>query len=138
MRNLGLEIRGQIDNVDGIKGALLGANTASDAETFGDEGDLGLGGDFDAQLSRAHDGAGLFALLPAFLHTCQRREKGNGFAGVRLPWACTVRAHRLGLARGIFSRRRGSGVYLVRVDNGNTVYCQCEVQRERKGCVHTA
>lgn len=67
--DLGLEVRGQIDNVDGIEGTLLRADTASNAESLGDEGDFRVGGDFDAQLARADHGAGLFALLATFLRT---------------------------------------------------------------------
>ena len=55
--DLRLEIGGQIDDVDGTEGAFLHADTAADAKALGDEGDLGVGGDFDAQLARADDGA---------------------------------------------------------------------------------
>lgn len=48
MRDLGLEIRGQVDDVDGVEGALFGADTASNAQALGDEGDLGGVVDFDA------------------------------------------------------------------------------------------
>lgn len=41
MGDLGLEVRGQVDDVDGIKGAFLGADTASNTQSLGDEGDLG-------------------------------------------------------------------------------------------------
>lgn len=65
--DLGLEIRRQVDDRDCIEGAFLRADTASDAETLGDEGDSRIGGDLDAELSAAHDGAGLLALLTTFL-----------------------------------------------------------------------
>ena len=48
MGDLGLEVGGQVDDVDGVEGALLRADTASYAQAFGDEGDLGAGVDFDA------------------------------------------------------------------------------------------
>lgn len=65
--NLRFEVRGQVDDVDGVEGALFGADTASDAETLRDEGDFAGGVDFDAQLSRPHHRTGLFALLTTFL-----------------------------------------------------------------------
>jgi hypothetical protein len=48
MADLGLEVRGQVDDVDGVEGAFLRADTASDTEALGDEGDLGGAVDFDA------------------------------------------------------------------------------------------
>jgi hypothetical protein len=65
--DLSLEVRGQVDNVDGIKRALLGANTASNAQALRDEGNLGGRVYLDAQLACAHDGTGLFAFLTTFL-----------------------------------------------------------------------
>jgi hypothetical protein len=47
MADLGLEVRGQVDDVDGVEGAFLRADTASDTEALGDEGDLGGGVDLD-------------------------------------------------------------------------------------------
>lgn len=67
MGDLGLEVGGQIDDVDGVKGAFLRADTATDTEALGDEGDFGRVGDFDAQLARADNGTRLFAFLTAFL-----------------------------------------------------------------------
>ena len=67
MRDLSLEVRGQVDDIDGIERALLGADTASYAQALGDEGDFGVVGHFDAQLARADNGTGLFTFLPAFL-----------------------------------------------------------------------
>lgn len=55
--DLRLEIGGQVDDVDGVKGAFLGADTASNAQALGDEGDLGLGRDFNAQLAGSNDRA---------------------------------------------------------------------------------
>jgi hypothetical protein len=43
MSNLRLEVGGQIDDVDGIKGTFLRADTATDAEGLGDEGYAGGG-----------------------------------------------------------------------------------------------
>lgn len=67
MRDLGLEISGQVDDVDGIEGAFLRADAAAYAQPLGDEGDFGLGRHFDAEFACSHDGTRLFAFLPAFL-----------------------------------------------------------------------
>lgn len=67
MGDLGLEVRGQVDNVDGVEWAFLRADTATNTQALRDEGNLGAGVDFDAQLARADNGARLFAFLPAFL-----------------------------------------------------------------------
>lgn len=61
-----LQILGQIDDVDGLKGTLLDADTAPDAQWFGEVGDLGLGPDLDAEFAQFDDGTGLFAFLFAF------------------------------------------------------------------------
>lgn len=65
--DLGLEVGGQVDDVDGVKGAFLRADTATDTQALRDEGDLGFGGDFDAQFAGAYDGTRFLAFLPAFL-----------------------------------------------------------------------
>ena len=67
MGDLGLKIGRQVDDMDGSKGTFLGADTTTDAQSLRDEGDLGLGGHLDAQLSRANDRTGLFAFLTTFL-----------------------------------------------------------------------
>ncbi len=67
MGDLGLKIRRQVDDVDCTKGAFLGTNTTTDAETFGDECDLGLRSDFDTELAGANDRTGFLAFLSAFL-----------------------------------------------------------------------
>lgn len=67
MGNLRFEIRWQIDNVDSSERALLWADTTSNAKTLGDEGNLGLGSDFNTETPTSHDGAGLLAFLSAFL-----------------------------------------------------------------------
>ena len=65
--DLGLEVGGQVDDGDGIKRALLGADTAADTQGLGDVGDARLGRDLDAQLATLDDGARLLAFLAAFL-----------------------------------------------------------------------
>jgi hypothetical protein len=67
MRDLGLEVGGQVDDVDGVEGAFLRADTATDAETLGDEGDFGCVVDFDTQLARADNWTRLLTFLSAFL-----------------------------------------------------------------------
>jgi hypothetical protein len=67
MGDLGLEIGGQVDDVDGVEGAFFRADTTTNAEALRDEGDLGRVGDFDAQLARADHGTRLLAFLPTFL-----------------------------------------------------------------------
>ena len=62
-----LEVGGQIDDVDGVEGALLGADAAADTQALGDEGDFAVGRDFDAEFACAYHGAGLLAFLTAFL-----------------------------------------------------------------------
>ena len=64
--DLALEVGGQVDDGDGVEGALLGADTTTDAERLGDEGEARLGSDFDTELSATDDGTRLFALLTTF------------------------------------------------------------------------
>lgn len=65
--DLAFQVGGQVDDMDRTKRTFLGTDTATDTETLGDEGDLRFGGDFDTQLTRAHDGARLLTLLTTFL-----------------------------------------------------------------------
>ena len=105
MRDLGLEVGGQVDNVDGVEGAFLGTDTATDTEALGDEGNLGHVVDLDAQLARADHGTRLFTFLSAFLRLLDPEPR---FERVYLPWACTVVANILTLAFPKFAWR-GSG-----------------------------
>jgi hypothetical protein len=89
MCDLCLEVRGQVDDVDGIEGAFLGADTTSNAQTLRDEGDFGRVCDFDAQLARADNRARLLAFLSAFLgfvSWSRRRVEGGTCLGLALPW----------------------------------------------------
>ncbi len=63
MGDLALQVGGKVDNGDGVKRTLLGADTATNAERLGDEGEARLGGDLDAELAAADDGARLLAFL---------------------------------------------------------------------------
>lgn len=65
--DLGLEVGGQVDNVDSTERALLRADTATNTQTFGNESNLGGVVDFNAEFTGSDDGAGLFALLTTFL-----------------------------------------------------------------------
>ena len=67
MGDLALEVRGQVDDCDGGEWALLGADTTTNAEGFGNEGDSRLGGHFDTELAAADDGARFLAFLSTFL-----------------------------------------------------------------------
>lgn len=64
--DLAFEIGGQVDDGDGIERALLGADTATDAEGLGYERELRVGLDLNTEFSAANDGARLFALLTTF------------------------------------------------------------------------
>jgi hypothetical protein len=70
MCNHALQVGGQVDDVDGVERTFLRADTTTDAERLGNEGDPGLRSDFDAELAAAYNGAGLFALEPTFLAAC--------------------------------------------------------------------
>lgn len=65
--DLALEVGRQVDDVNGAKWTFLGTDTATNAQALGDEGDLGLGGDFNAKFTRAHHRARFLALLTTFL-----------------------------------------------------------------------
>jgi hypothetical protein len=67
MRDLSFEVGWQIDDIDGAKRTFLWADTATDAESFRDEGDLRLGCDLYAQFSCLDDWAGFSAFLSTFL-----------------------------------------------------------------------
>lgn len=67
--NLTLEVRGQVDNRDGVKGALLRADTATDTERLGDESETGRRRDFDAELAATNDGTRFLAFLTALSRT---------------------------------------------------------------------
>jgi hypothetical protein len=63
----GLQIGGQVDNVDCVERTFLWTNTTTNAQTFRNEGNLGLWSDFDAQLASANHWARLLAFLATFL-----------------------------------------------------------------------
>ena len=62
-----LEVLGQVDDVDGLEGTFLDADTAADAEWLAEVGDFGFGAHFDAELAELDDGTRLFAFLTTLL-----------------------------------------------------------------------
>ena len=56
MSDLSLEVGWQVDDVDRTKRAFFRADTTTDAQTFGDVGDFGLGRDFDTQFTGSDHG----------------------------------------------------------------------------------
>lgn len=65
--DLRLEVGGQVDDGDGAKRTFLGADATTDAERLREVGDARVGGDLNAELSGADDGACLLALLTTLL-----------------------------------------------------------------------
>lgn len=63
MGDLALEVGGQVDDGDGVEGAFLRADTATNTQRLGDEGEAGFGGDFNAKLSTANHRAGFLTFL---------------------------------------------------------------------------
>ena len=77
--DLGLQVGGQVDNVNGTEGTFLGADTATNTQALGNEGDLGGVVDFDTEFTGTDDGAGLFALLTTFLRQLARYSPDEKF-----------------------------------------------------------
>ena len=67
VRDLGFEVRWQVDDVDCIERALLRTDTAPDTQTLANEGDLAVWSHFDTELAGSHHRAGFLAFLAAFL-----------------------------------------------------------------------
>ena len=67
MSRLLLQVFGQVDDRDGLKGALLDTDATSNAELFRDVSYFGVGVHFDAQLADLDNGTALLALLSTFL-----------------------------------------------------------------------
>ena len=51
VRRFFLQVARQVDDVDGLEGALLDADTAADAELLGDGGNLVVHGHLDAEFA---------------------------------------------------------------------------------------
>lgn len=90
--DLGFQVGGQVDDVNGTERTLLGTDTTTDAKTFRDEGDLGLGGDLDTELAGTDHRARLLTFLATFL----KRQKEISILthtddlGYVIPLVCTV------------------------------------------------
>lgn len=67
VRDLSFQIRRQVYDMNGSKWTFLWEDATADAKEFGNVGDLGLGGNFDAELSSTHDRAASLTFLPALL-----------------------------------------------------------------------
>lgn len=84
MGDLAFEIGGQVDDGDGIERALLGADTATDAEGLGDECELRVGLDLNTEFPAANDGARLFALLTTFSRATLKGGVRKRLAGLMI------------------------------------------------------
>lgn len=109
MGDLTLEVGGQVDDGDGVEGALLGADTATDTEGLRDEGKARGGRNFDAELSATDNGTRLLAFL-----TTLSRATLHGWASSVLLFAWWGR-------RGCFRGREVMVTDLVVVDDGDTL-----------------
>ena len=117
--DLSLEIRWQVDDVDGTKRTFLWADTTADTQTLRDVGDLGFGGDFDAEFACPDNRTGFLALLTTFLNLVSTR--------LVCFWPCllTLGLH-CGAENEIVSDRTVGSVFgreladLVAVDNSNS------------------
>lgn len=67
MGDMRFEVCWQIDNVDCTEWTFLWANTTTNTQALRDEGNLGLGGDFDTETTAPNHWTRLLALLSAFL-----------------------------------------------------------------------
>lgn len=126
VRHLRLEIGWQVDDVNGIEWTFLRTDTTSDAESFGDEGDLAVGSDFDAQLARPNDRARFLTFLSALARsTYARSVTSNQCGALSLPIHLSelTMAIRVSLSSGIltagsnfqlkdFSRSQGGGILI--------------------------
>jgi hypothetical protein len=88
--DLALEVCGQVDNLDGVEGALLGADTASDTQPLTDKGDLAGVVDFDTQLAGLDDGTRLLALLATFLRLAFVRVDDGDTVGEKRMSLCVL------------------------------------------------
>jgi len=70
MRDLCFQVGRQVDDVDSIERTFLWADTATNTEPLGDEGDFGFGCDFDTELACPDYRTRLFTFLTTFLPEC--------------------------------------------------------------------
>lgn len=69
MGNLTLKVGGQVDNGDGVERAFLGADTTTDAEGLGNEGETRIRSDFNTELATSNNRARFLAFLSALAGT---------------------------------------------------------------------
>lgn len=100
--DLALEVRGKVDDGDGVEGAFLRANTTTDAEGLGDESEARLRSNLDAELAASDDGTRLLAFLTTFSRATLRVNKVSIVDG------------------GVFGGVRGASTNLVAVDDSDT------------------
>lgn len=67
MSDLGFKVRWKVDDTDGAEWTFLRTDTASDAKSLRDEGDLGFWCDLDTEFPGTYHRTGLLAFLPTFL-----------------------------------------------------------------------
>lgn len=67
MGDLGFEVGWKIDDMNSTERTFLGADAATNTETFRNIRDFRLGSDFDTQFAGTDDRAGFLAFLPTFL-----------------------------------------------------------------------
>jgi len=95
MGDMGLEIGRQVDDIDSIERTFLRTDTASNAEGFGNESDLGFWSYFDTKTTTSHDRAGFLAFLSTFLwFTLVIADNGNTGKFVRHPDVSARSEHR--------------------------------------------
>jgi hypothetical protein len=99
--DLGLEVCGQVDDVDGTEWALLGTDTTADTEALRDVSYLGLGSDFDAEFASSHNGAGFLAFLSTFLRFAfVAVDDGDSVVGSSVyAYFYSIRIHTLSICR---------------------------------------
>lgn len=108
--DLALEVGGQVDDSNGVEGALLGADTATDTQRLGDEGQARLGSDLDTELATADHRARLLTLLTTL-------ARATLFGEARGQQASPIGSGVVGGVRGNWAR-------LLFVDEANLL-CQC-------------
>lgn len=78
MRDLLVQVCGQVDNVNGAKRTLLWTDTTTDTQGFRYKGNFALWRHLNTQLTRSHHRTRLFTLLSAFLwFTLVRVDNGD-------------------------------------------------------------
>lgn len=90
VRDLGLEVGRQIDDMDRAERTFFRTDTTSNTETLGDKRNLRFGSDLDAELASADNWTGLLTLLTTFLSGVISKRSMVYLVRSRLPLACTI------------------------------------------------